>query len=183
MAGSGNAIGGLVGYNGGDAINSYATGNVIGDEQIGGLVGRNEANIDNSYAAGNVTREQNVTGNEQVGGLVGRNEANIGNSYAAGNVTGDEQVGGLVGLHSGRIINSYSRANVDALVGAVSGSGNSSNSYWRNASGLEMDSQGGIGLNADELRRPTQPSTGSHPYVNWITDNWDFGSSEQYPAT
>ena len=81
-------------YNG-NITNSYATGNVTGNEDVGGLAGalwgrRNI--ITNSYAAGN------VTGENSVGGLAGwLGNGIITNSYATGNVTGNENVGGLAG--------------------------------------------------------------------------------------
>ncbi len=81
--GSGNFVGGLVGYNGGEGnssiTNSYASGNVSGSSNVGGLVGYNEAtdSISNSFAT------STVSGSSYVGGLVGYNNGSttIDNSY------------------------------------------------------------------------------------------------------
>ena len=101
-------VGGLVGESRGDIINSYATGSVAGTgDNIGGLVGYQEANsnISDSYATGS------VFGVEDVGGLTGYQEANssISDSYATGAVFGSDYVGGLVGwsTNSSTIRNSY----------------------------------------------------------------------------
>jgi filamentous hemagglutinin family protein len=70
-------IGGLVGFNFGSVVNSYAIGSVNGDIAVGGLVGHNSyGSITNSYAIGS------VNGNTAAGGLVGWNEfSSIINSY------------------------------------------------------------------------------------------------------
>ncbi|ADG93729.1 filamentous hemagglutinin family outer membrane protein [Arcobacter nitrofigilis DSM 7299] len=99
-------VGGLVGYNDHSTItNSYATGNVSGDDTVGGLVGLNKySSITNSYATGK------VSGDNTVGGLVGKNSSSsqITNSYATGNVSGNTHGGGLVGFNEySTIINSY----------------------------------------------------------------------------
>ncbi|WP_415840031.1 cadherin-like beta sandwich domain-containing protein [Paenibacillus endophyticus] len=103
-------LGGLVGYSEGTQIEySYATGNVTGGDDVGGLVGDNEGgNISHSYAAGNVVAES------YVGGLVGENESPaagdslIEYSVATGNVSGISEVGGVVGYnYKGIVNNSY----------------------------------------------------------------------------
>ncbi|SKC56520.1 immunoglobulin-like domain-containing protein [Maledivibacter halophilus] len=110
--------GGLIGVNLDSTIkNSYATGNVEGENSIGGLVGFNAGTIENSYAAGD------VEGDYAAGGLVGVNKFDtIANSYATGNVEGDYAVGGLVGFNeSGTIANSYAMGNVEGEDHAVGG--------------------------------------------------------------
>jgi hypothetical protein len=73
--------------------NSYATGNVSGNNSVGGLVGYTHGGlVNNSYATGN------VSGTSYVGGLVGNNSGIVSTSYATGNVSGSgDYVGGLVG--------------------------------------------------------------------------------------
>ena len=96
-------VGGLIGIvdseGSGSTINdSYATGDVEGDQDVGGLIGKNDgADVTNSYATGNVT-----SGDYYTGGLVGYE---IGSNiytgvYAEGNVdtNGEYQVGGLIGI-------------------------------------------------------------------------------------
>ncbi len=153
-------IGGLVGHNLGDILNSYAEINVIADDSntllarnkraiVGGLVGRNfSGKVHNSYATGE------VKGPCQVGGLVGNQASNseIKNSYARGNVvTGfgtcsnsdNKWVGGLIASNdSSTIDDSYALGAVSGggarsggLVGQVSPTGDNSianpdNSYW-----------------------------------------------------
>ena len=145
-------LGGLVGHNGGDIINCYATGDVSGyGDAFGGLVGWNGGNITNSYATavisgyaagvgglvgentGNITfcfATGDIPDGSYTGGLVGENRGKIANSYATGNVTGGHFVGGLVGSNheGGDIINSYAKGhvigsrNVGGFVGWSSGS-------------------------------------------------------------
>ena len=161
VTGTGNNVGGLVGYNyaGGTVgnstasiSNSYATGSVSGTgTNVGGLVGYNfgggsigignAANISNSYATGH------VSGLSNVGGLVGNlsgsyyGTASISNSYATGSVSGNSYVGGLVGnnasiaYYGGTISSSYATGNVSAT-GSVTG-----NSY---IGGLVGSSNGSI---------------------------------------
>jgi len=94
-----------------EIMNSYATGEVNGDQLAGGLVGKAEAlpsgviRIKNSYAMGN------VNGNQYVGGLIGYNATNghdlrigsvieVEHCYATGKVTGHSETGGLVGANN-----------------------------------------------------------------------------------
>ena len=104
-------VGGLVGWNNGAIIQTYATGSVTGAYGAGGLVGVNwyGGTISQSYATGA------VSGRTQVGGLVGGNNGSISQSYATGAVSGNTYgVGGLVGWNHGTISQSYA-------TGAVSG--------------------------------------------------------------
>ncbi|WP_182914236.1 OmpL47-type beta-barrel domain-containing protein [Paenibacillus sp. 1011MAR3C5] len=91
-------VGGLVGDNeGGIVSQSYATSTVSGSgENVGGLVGYNLFNgvVSQSYATGA------VSGRSYVGGLVGGTDFGlIGESYATGIVSGTQFVGGLVGYN------------------------------------------------------------------------------------
>jgi hypothetical protein len=98
-----NDIGGLVGYNSGQILGSYAISNVTGENKVGGLVGENFGFVTNSYTAGYVTGVTNV------GGLIGHNGGNIANSYAEATVYGDYIFGGLIGNHgSGLVTYSFS---------------------------------------------------------------------------
>ena len=124
VTGSGDKVGGLVGYEErfGSISSSYATGAVTGSgDKVGGLVGSFSGDISGSHATGT------VTGVSQVGGLVGSfssissisRSISISDSHATGTVTGVSQVGGLVGSIRGRGISiSDSHA-----TGAVTGSG------------------------------------------------------------
>ena len=141
--------GGLVGYNSGDILNSYATGDVSATAYkyayAGGLVGENAGgSITNSYAAGDVSAtasSSNSNAYAYAGGLVGDNDGgSITNSYATGNVsatststytsastsssyTAYAYAGGLVGRNnSGDITNSYAAGNVSATYTSASSS-------------------------------------------------------------
>ena len=100
-------IGGLVGYNSGEILGSYAISTVTGEREVGGLVGENFGFVTNSYTAGYVTGDTNV------GGLIGYNEGNITNSYAEatvsyaeGTVYGDGYLGGLIGNYNTEFVTS-----------------------------------------------------------------------------
>ncbi len=96
IAGSGNCVGGLVGYSyGGSVTLCYSTGSVFGSLDVGGLVGSNSGDVANCYSTGA------VSGDDGVGGLVGENPGGwITTCYSTGTVNGargSRSVGGLVG--------------------------------------------------------------------------------------
>ena len=121
VSGSGNYVGGVVGYNGGTVENCYNTGAVnSSSNQVGGVVGYNDlgASVDNCYNTGAV----NSSGN-RVGGVVGYNVSTVKNCYNTGAVSGNRYVGGVVGDNDGgRVENCYNTGEVSGL---DSGSGNS----------------------------------------------------------
>ena len=185
VTGTGDDVGGLVGSNVGDITNSYTMGAVTGaGNDVGGLVGPNGGTITNSYATGA------VTGISGVGGLVSSNVGNITNSYATGVVAGNIGVGGLVGPNYGRITNSYATGVVTggSLVGGLVGAnfgGSVTNSYWNTQTSGLAASAGGDGVTSAttaQLQSPTAPgTTTTEVYYGWSSDDWDFGTSSQYP--
>jgi hypothetical protein len=123
-------VGGLVGGNWGDVINSYASGTLSGEDCVGGLVGGNSGGVSNSCSAAN------VTGHWDIGGLVGCSDSNgtVINSYSVGNLTGEWAVGGLVGGNLGGVVaESFSTGGVmgNDYVGGLVGDnqGTVSNAY------------------------------------------------------
>ena len=108
-SGSGNSVGGVVGYNGSGIVeNCYNIGKVTGSadsSNVGGVVGQNRgsSSVTNCYNTGE------VSGNRSVGGVVGDNRgsisasasASVTNCYNTGKVTGSSSVGGVVGYNSG----------------------------------------------------------------------------------
>jgi len=100
-------VGGFVGENEGSIYNSYATGDVIGAGQnTGGFVGYNsfQDKITNSYAIGNVDGNDRVGG--FAGGS--SFPAPISNSFSTGNVSGTTNVGSFQGHTHGAVpINSF----------------------------------------------------------------------------
>ena len=169
-----NNVGGLIGFSNGtrithsyvvDGIDRYSAGKIIGNNNVGGLVGWNENSlITESYA------RSAVSGVDRVGGLVGYNLGeSVINSYATGRVTGrGEAVGGLIGWNGANRIRNATAAWII-------------NSYWDSeASGLAL-SDGGSPRTTAELQSPVLPNTASGTYQRWHVDNWDFGTTEQYP--
>jgi hypothetical protein len=111
-------VGGLVGsIITSSILNSFASGNVQGDNYVGGLVGYVAASsIENTYTTGD------VAGTGAIGGLVGATKSNswvsIINSYSAGIIKGDNGVGGIIGsvlIDNSTLENSY-------FVGSLEGS-------------------------------------------------------------
>ena len=134
VTGTGDLVGGLVGWNNGPIIDSHATGDVSGVKWVGGLVGSNyeaggtyqETRI---YKYGGVNKISGstasgvVTGtSEFVGGLVGWNNGPISSSRATGDVFGMQRVGGLVGSNTG--VQGVNRISGSTAGGAVTGTGN-----------------------------------------------------------
>ena len=121
VTGTGNLVGGLVGFNNGPISSSHATGDVDGATYVGGLVGSNGGaggvnRISGSTAGGAVTGSTDF-----VGGLVGWNNGPISGSHATGDVNGSASVGGLVGLNNGA--DGVNKISGSTASGAVTGTG------------------------------------------------------------
>ena len=186
--------GGLVGFNStGIITNSYAKCSVRGWRSVGGLVGANTAKVAKSYATGS------VAGTSRVGGLVGWNEnstAMIMTSYATGATTGNFDVGGLIGRHAnGALATSYATGSSTGtfFVGGLIGRyivGTIATSYWLKEDSSTLNDIGGdlslayvAGRTAEMLKSPIAPGTNpSDVYHGWDEANWDFGTSDQFPA-
>ncbi len=192
-----SAVGGLVGINSAGAFitNSYVISKkmVSGYNHVGGLVGWNSGFIDNSYAVDvgmNSHSEGTVVAKDlYLGGLAGRNSGRIKNSYATGAIAGtDLYVGGLVGRNSGDIKNSYAKVAVKGEMRHVGGLvgqdfGTITNSYWEKGDDNIMTRDDELGKTMTELQSPTEPGTTSADiYYGWLSDNWHFGTAEQYPV-
>lgn len=95
VTGSGNSIGGAIGYMDNGAITGVTTSaNVSGVDSVGGFIGNSGGTFTDCHATGT------VNGNWAVGGFVGENYANITASTSTGAVTGaDESIGGFAGHH------------------------------------------------------------------------------------
>ena len=205
VAGSSLNIGGLVGsvISSLAIEHSYTMANVMAKraDNVGGLVGFCQGDIRNSYAASNVTASGFIFGN--IGGLVGLGTGNIDNGYTFGDVTVTasirvQSVGGLVGFHAGNIRNSYAASNVTVsgfIVGNTGGlvGGGSTNpmrSYWKMDADNPIGSANSIatnlnykGFTSDNLKAPVAAGTiDGDAYYDWNTDQWDFGTFEEYPV-
>lgn len=118
-----NAVGGLIGHQGGSVHYSSSAGNVNGFDTVGGLVGYNSGgSISNSYSMGDVKVLQDTAG-----GLAGSNYGSISNSYSTGNISGTyPYTTGLVGYNDGTISNSFwdtTTSNKTAMCGFAGGVG------------------------------------------------------------
>ena len=98
--------------------------------------------------------------------MVGYNDnAAVENSYAIGSVSGisEMRLGGLVG-------GSYEDASVK-------------NSYWNITTSGVRTSAGGTSKTTAQLQSPAESgSTSTEVYFGWSSDDWDFGTEEQYPV-
>ena len=152
----GSALGGLVGWNGGSIVNSWASGTIESQQPYstanaynGGLVGTNYGTIKGSWASGALGINDL---NGVSGGLVGYNynaggtdPGTISNSYATGEITvsganvvagGQNLAGGLIGYDSaGTITSSWAGGNIIGFIQSAGGlvgqdsAGTISNSY------------------------------------------------------
>jgi len=143
--GSGNTIGGLVGYAGGEFIeNSYAAVNVIGSSDIvGGLIGR----LDSGYLLHSYTTGA-VSGRDSVGGLVGHLESGSV-EYSAAINTSITRTGGtgtnfgrVAGLARGTLVTNSAWSGMEALGGAVFGAAGASNKDGRDVITADAITQG-----------------------------------------
>ncbi|MEA3499643.1 MAG: GLUG motif-containing protein [Candidatus Marinimicrobia bacterium] len=176
-------IGGLVGYNDASTVsNSYSTGSVSGSgNDVGGLVGYNynSSTVSNSYSTGSVSGS-----GSDVGGLVGYNNyySTVSNSYSTGSVSGNNDVGGLVGsnVYSSTVSNSYSTGSVSGsggygyvggLVGLNGTSSTVNNSFWDRERSGQSSSAGGLGKTTAEM---TDLDLGDNCFY-WAY--WDFVDS------
>lgn len=202
VIGNNDMIGGLIGQAtfAGDATvaitNSYATGNVVGEEYTGGLAGYTALPVSNCYAIGNISGT-NVSGGllgsatndvthsysfgtveitgTMAGGLIGmHSDGTSTNVYALGNVSGSSKIGGLIGDLGGSLVNGYSRGSVNAtsdaggLVGSVAG-GDVTTSYYNSQTSGQSDT--GKGTPITSLQMATQST-----YTDWDFDDiWVLG--------
>ncbi|MBI5000603.1 MAG: hypothetical protein HZB92_03620 [Euryarchaeota archaeon] len=122
--GTGERIGGIVGYHSGTITNCFAVCDVNGFSGVGAVVGANfGGNVDNCSAAGN------MSGSSVVGGLVGNNGGPVTNCHATCNVSsGGNNAGGLLGYNGATVSGSTASGRVSGsafyaggLVGQNSG--------------------------------------------------------------
>ncbi|MDR3300262.1 MAG: filamentous hemagglutinin N-terminal domain-containing protein [Candidatus Accumulibacter sp.] len=148
VTGTGNYIGGLVGYAANvNILDSYATGKVTGSatsNYVGGLAGNVAAGakliIENSFAIGA------VHGSQWVGGLLGNvtttatRHLELTNSYATGNVSSSYNLinmsEGFVGGLIGRIYTSAASITTPSVLSRVYATGNVTTPAISNVGGL-----------------------------------------------
>ena len=169
VLGTGDSVGGIVGYNEGTVNDCNSAGEISGGRSVGGLVGSNGGTVNRSKSAGK------VNGNDSVGGLVGRNIKDVYNCYSHGPVQGSSNVGGLVGANDAndaRMAYSYSIGTVDGdrnvggLVGYSYGASRVSQSFWDSETSGQGTSAGGTS------RTTAQMQTAS----TFLDAGWDFAA-------
>ncbi len=144
ITGSGDAVGGLVGWNQGIVTQCYSAGAVAGEAAVGGLVGQNEGRVTQCHSSGS------ADGNDLVGGLVGSNGFDsspglIGQCYSASVVIGK-------GL------------NVGGLVGRQPRGGSAALCFWDTEASGRTTSAGGVGKTTVEM----------HTAKIFLDVGWDF---------
>ena len=190
VTGSGESVGGLVGWAAGTIRASYATGAVSGAESVGGLAGLLQGAVITSYASGDVSGS-----GDAVGGLVGFSSAQDASSaassvlasYATGSVSGGAtNLGGLIGVAqapTGTFLSpSFTDSYWDTERSSQSiGVGSDDEDADGSISGSETATSGVTGQTTSALQTPTG-YTGI--YANWniaAGDPWDFGGSTDDP--
>ncbi len=205
MYGTGTSTnaGGLVGENfGGEILNSYSTGKIVGFWEVGGLVGRNRDVIFNSYS------KANVSGNTYVGGLVGYNTyddtnekiGTITNSYSTGSVTRTSGTkttfGGFVGKNfKAKIFNSYSTGTVYESPGTLWASEDKGFVGAQDTGGGWEDSRNFFDIDTSKQTSSSgnaigKTTTQMKTMSTFTNDGWDFSSiwkmdaniNEGYPS-
>jgi hypothetical protein len=151
---------------------------------LAALVGWSKGQIARCYATGSVTGGDDVG---RIGGLVGDlYPGTVNDCYSMVTVSGGEDsgsLGGLVGMNSGSITNSYSTGKVfieqggfglGGLVG-VRYDGTDTNNFWDiQTSGTEI-SDGGTGLNTNQMKRRSS-------FSGWdFNDIWMICEGVDYP--
>ncbi len=152
---NGDRLGGLIGDSWGNVSESYATGDVIGNNRVGGLCGNDYNGLHEKVLA-----TGNVEGNDEVGGLYGFVQtARYHDCYATGDVRGNSQVGGLIGNYNlpenvnQQLYRAYSigivegNEQVGGLIGRIRPNmAGPFNSYWNTETSGQEESAGGEGL-------------------------------------
>ncbi len=147
-----DSIGGVVGRNHGDVINSTVDIEVEGKERVGGIAGityTENTSIVNSHAEGT------IGGESYVGGIVGMNSQKLSGSSANVEATGNK-AGGLAGENKGRITDSYAVGTVKGKNsgGLVGRNKNVINRSWASPSIRSGEQVGGlVGVNQGKIAR------------------------------
>ena len=174
ISGTGDDVGGIVGYNYGAVASCYNEGIIMSSGYyVGGVVGK-------SYAANGTATVTNcyntgaVKGKYYVGGLVGENSCKIDGGYNIGSVSGS-QVGGVVGYNSGTITNCYYLNTCAAANGYGTPLTYSEMKVASSYTGFDFDTVWEIGMVEDydypTLRSVYYPNRHTHTYaMEWSSD-------------
>ena len=173
-ANNNHRVGSLVGSNrnGAEIHNSYAVGSLNAACLSGGLVGEQStadrtnpddiSTIRNSYAYINIVlaNDSCTSGRTKLAaGLVAMNDtSDIVNSYAVLNAASNTLISGFNAMSNATIV--------------------VTNSYW-DMDVYSTNGAAGSGQSSVALQTPT---TATGIYAAWSEDDWDFGTSTQYPT-
>ncbi|WP_394493584.1 PKD domain-containing protein [Shewanella sp. ENK2] len=165
--------GGLIGKVEGTSVLTrvFAQGSITAPKILGGLIG----DIDGATEVVDSYANVSLLGDSIIGGISGDLNADSTFervlAYGAINTNDDQNTdtGGLLG---------YSASNTLSVVYAL---------WDTDATGISSTfNSSGAGYSSEELKCPTTPvdvNCNSSAYTNdWSSANWDFGTSEQYPA-
>ncbi len=153
----GSRVGALVGNaaSGSTINNSFATASISAGEFGSGLVGSSIGTIHNSYFVGSVETTGTATG--YTSGGVSLNPVTLSNVYVAATVTA---------------------ANTASFTGLAPDGADVTNSYWDSTLNSTTDGEG-VGKTTTELKAlRTDPGI----FAGWSTDDWNFGTTSQYPV-
>ena len=191
----------LLSTNNGTVTNCYVQGrleyklNFVTDT-MSSLVGinANGAKVSNSYV--NMELSENMK--TMAGFFIEDNIGIISNSYAIGDASkvksriqinftenNDNEIKDVYYAVSG---SSTGRPPLGSpLVERSRGSAQVINSYWdstkwKGSDTKPTDSENVDGFTTTKLQQSTPSTVNTQPYYQWNTDNWDFGTSSEYPA-
>ncbi|MDB5963468.1 MAG: hypothetical protein JWP59_4762, partial [Massilia sp.] len=178
VEGSGNYVGGLIGYApGGAVVNASSSGTVTGYSSVangltsyayagyytGGLIGESNVAVSYSRYTGLL-----VKGSHRTGGLIGSSNSTIANSYASAGASASSVMsnsswaGGLAGYSGNTISNAYATASVtnmaDRSGGLVGYSDGSIANSWASGNVAGVDVVGGL---VGDIRGTLSGSTAS----------------------
>ena len=159
VSSEGSQVGGLLGFNKGQVLNSFSAGDIQGYTAVGGLIGE-DASVDSdiltkvfyNYSLSRISAE--TTDRD---GLIGKGTT------------------GISLFRYNNIRNFYIRVYNVYVV---------SNSFWSSDNnGITTKSlNGGLGFTNARLKSQTIGAGIEDLYFEWSNNNWDFGNSSQYPA-
>ncbi len=208
VTGSGDCVGGLVGYNSGHVTQCYSTGTVSGGSSVGGLAGSNDGHVTQCYSTGAVSGSFDVgglvgenhgevtqcystgtvSGGSGVGGLVGRSGGTVTQCYSTGTVSGDWGVGGLVGENHGEVTQCYSTGRVSDTgwnVGGLVAIGKATASFWDIQTSGQAKSAAGTGKTTADMRTAKTFLDAGWDFVgetkNGTEDIWWIDEGKDYP--
>lgn len=192
-----SATGGLVGYlEGGTVRKSFATGNVVGDDEVGGLLGYADGNIYDSYATGDVTEVEG--GSEDgyyLGGLIGSYYGGeIENSYSVGKVTAFDSygVGGFIGDYSADVVvNSFWDLETSLMTTSAAGTGKTTAEMKSIATYNDLSTEGldeVWDISSIQTFNSSNPKTwyidsgNDYPRLYYQYSGWEGGGDEEAPV-